>query len=52
MNLNANTTSHALTAIISEQTQVRAIYDTPVLECHGQWMISVGMNVGSVPLPE
>jgi hypothetical protein len=53
MNFDANTTSnHAPTASITEQTQARAVYDIPVLECHGQWTINLGINAGTGPLPE
>ena len=52
MHFDANTNSHATpTSIGSDQTQVRA-YETPVLECHGQWTINLGISVGSGPLPE
>jgi hypothetical protein len=52
MNFDTNTTSnHAPTASITDQTQART-YETPVLECHGQWTISLGMSAGSGPLPE
>jgi hypothetical protein len=52
MHLDANTNSHdAPTSIGTDQTQARA-YETPVLEYHGQWTINLGINVGSVRLPE